>query len=450
MICTMATTTTTTSDHALRDEVVGLARDLIRVDTTNGNETAAAHVLRERLVDAGVQAEIVGPSAERGNLVARVPGSGDGPTLAFVGHLDVVPADPRDWTHPPFDAVVDDDGFLHGRGALDMKGEVAIRTIALLELVRQGFRPRGDLTLLMVADEEDGSAEVGMSWLVGARPDLRADYALNEGGGARYPLADGRIVTDVSVGEKGTCPIRVDALGEAGHASTPSIGANAVPLLGELLRRIGTGMPALQRHPVIDQMLTALLGDEYDGELATAFERAHALSPMFGHILPAVAGTTMAPTLLHGSSARNVLPARAGVELDCRILPGTNPGEVEAAVRARLAEAGEPPAYALSFPEPVTPGSASPAAGPLWDACTAAITAQDPSLTPLPTLCTGFTDSSHLRAAFGTVAYGFSPLRTTSVEVAESGYHNADERVHVDDLLLGVQFHLEVARRMLG
>jgi acetylornithine deacetylase/succinyl-diaminopimelate desuccinylase-like protein len=157
----------------------------------------------------------------------------------------------------------------------------------------------------------------------------------------------------------------------------------------------------------------------------------------------------MAPTVLYASSARNVLPARAGVELDCRVLPGTTADEVESAVRSRLDDGGEPPRYELSFPEPMVPGSFSPAAGPLWDACTAAIGTLDRSLTPLPTLCTGFTDSTHLRSAFGTVAYGFSPLSATPAEVAEAGYHNADERIHVDDLLLGVQFHLDVARRLL-
>ena len=168
-------------DAALHAEVIELAQDLIRVDTTNGNETAAATVLRERLAGADVEAELVARDPARANLVARLPGTGDGPTLAFVGHLDVVPADARDWTHPPFGGTVDDDGFLYGRGAVDMKNEVAIRTVAMAALAREGFRPRGDLLLLMVADEEDGAAEVGMQWLVGARPDLRADYRAERG-----------------------------------------------------------------------------------------------------------------------------------------------------------------------------------------------------------------------------------------------------------------------------
>ncbi|MDX6323871.1 MAG: hypothetical protein QOK15_225, partial [Nocardioidaceae bacterium] len=184
---------------ALHAEVIELARELIRIDTTNGNETPAAELLRDHLAAAGVTSELVARDPRRANLVARVPGSGDGPTLAFVGHLDVVPADARDWTHPPFEAVVED-GFLFGRGAVDMKNEVAIRTVALAQLARDGFRPRGDLLLVMVADEEDGAAKVGMEWLVDARPDLACDFALNEGGGIRYGLSDGRTVVDLGVG----------------------------------------------------------------------------------------------------------------------------------------------------------------------------------------------------------------------------------------------------------
>src|SRR3954470_8343007 len=209
------------------DEVVEIARELIRVDTTNGNETAAAEILAARLAEVPeISCDIVARDPRRGNLVARLPGSGDGPTVALVGHLDVVPADARDWAHPPFAAEIHDD-WLFGRGALDMKGEVAIRTATLLSLARSGFRPSGDLLLVMVADEEDGSAEVGMNWLVKAHPEIRCDIAINEGSGQFYPLSDGRVVADICVGDKGTQPVLVEALGEAAHASMPSMGANA-------------------------------------------------------------------------------------------------------------------------------------------------------------------------------------------------------------------------------
>lgn len=446
---------TAIDDAGLQEEVVALTRDLIRLDTSNhpGNETPAAELLRDYLAAAGVECELVTRDPLRANLVARIPGTSAGPSLAYVGHTDVVPADPRDWTHPPFEAVVDDDGWLYGRGAVDMKNELAARAVAMARLAREGFRPTGDLWLLAVADEEDGMADVGMRWLLEERPDIRPTYALNEGGGERLELADGRRMLTLGVGEKGTYPVRVSARGEAGHASTPSVGRNAVPLLGELLRRVGTGMPQLRPHPLVAAMLEVLLDGRWDengngtGDLQEALARAGRLHPTFPDVLPALAGTTMAPTMLGASPKRNVMPARAWVELDCRILPGTTEADVEREVRERL---GDQVAYELDWPEPLIAGSSSEPHGPIVDAIGSFLAEEADDAQLLPMLGTGFTDSVYLRAAAGTTAYGFCPVRTTPAEVLEAGYHNADERIHVDDLLLGARFHLWLARRVLG
>ena len=253
-----------------------------------GNETLVAQHLAEYLGDAGVECELVARegSEHRANLVARIPGTEPGtPSLAFVGHTDVVPVDVRDWTHPPFEGVLTDDGYLWGRGTLDMKGEVAARAVALKELVRSGWRPRGDLWFLAVADEEDGMAEVGMSWLLRARPDIRPDMSVNEGGGERFELADGRTLVSVGVGEKGTYPARVTAVGEAGHGSLPTLGDNAVPHLGELLAPHRPRPPRTVEHPLVDQMLEVLLGDGYapGDDLPAALAAAGALHPELEH-----------------------------------------------------------------------------------------------------------------------------------------------------------------------
>lgn len=429
-------------------EVVDLCRALILLDTTNppGGETAAALLLRDYLEPAGVECEIVARDPLRANVVARLPGSGTGPSLALVGHTDVVPCDAWDWTHPPFAAVVDHDGYLYGRGAVDMKNEVAARAVALARLARAGFRPSGDLWFLAVADEEDGTADVGMRWLLEQRPDIRPDYALNEGEGARLELSDGRVVVPVAVGDRGTFPVRVVAVGEAGHASMPSHGDNAVPLLAEILRRVGTGMPEVRANEYVDDMLRVLVGD-IKGSYADAVSAAADLHPALRHVIPALAGTTMAPTMLRGSSKRNVMPARASVELDCRILPGTTEAEVEALVRKVI---GTDVRYELERPEPLVAGSASPADGPLYDICQEFLDETDPGALLLPMIDTGFTDSVYLRAAAGTVAYGFNPFRTTPAEVVQSGYHNRDERIHVDDLALSARFHEFAVRRLLG
>jgi len=457
--------------ESLHDEVIRVAQDLIRCDTTNarepglGNETLCAEYLRDYLRRYGVEAELVAREPHRANLVARIPGvvstsstnedrstgqerstGGAAESLAFVGHTDVVPCDPRDWTHPPFEAVVDDDGWLWGRGAVDMKNEVAARAVAMAELARTGFRPSGDLWFIAVADEEDGFADVGMRWLLQERPDIRPTHSINEGGGERLMLADGRQMIGLSVGEKGTLPVRITAVGEAGHASVPTLGRNAVPLLAQLLPRLGDGMPEPSSAPEAVAMLRALLGRD-EPDLGKALAEAEGLYDGLGDTIRSLMGSTLAPTMLSGSNKLNVMPARATVEVDIRILPGTTEAEVEARVRDLL---GDDLPYELEWPEAIIEASSSPVTGVVPSAVAAFLEAEGDPGTVLPTLCTGFTDSNYLRAAGGTQAYGFSPFRATPNDVLEAGYHNANERVHVDDLLLSTRFHVDLAHRVLG
>jgi acetylornithine deacetylase/succinyl-diaminopimelate desuccinylase-like protein len=446
------------SDESVHDEVIRVARDLIRLDTTNarepglGNETRCAEYLVDYLTGFGIEAEVVARTPHRGNVVARIPGvstgsAGEGAeSLAFVGHTDVVPCDPRDWTHPPFEGVVDDDGWLWGRGAVDMKNEVAARAVAMAELARNGFRPRGDLWFVAVADEEDGFEDVGMRWLLEERTDIRPTHSVNEGGGERLTLTDGRQMICYSVGEKGTLPVQVVAVGEAGHASVPTLGRNAVPLLARLIPRLGNGLPEPSAAPEAMAMLKALLGRD-EADLARALAEAEALYEGLGETIRALMGSTFAPTMLWGSNKRNVMPARATVEVDCRVNPGTTPTDVEARVRSLL---GSDLPYELEWPEPMVPATSSPVDGVVPTAIAAFLEAEGDPGVMLPTLCTGFTDSNYLRAAGGTHAYGFSPFRATPNDVLEAGYHNANERVHVDDLLLSTRFHVDLARRVLG
>ena len=169
---------------SLRDETVELTRALIRLDTSNppGRETMAAKLVADHLAAAGIESELIGPDPDRLNLVARIEGSGSGPSILLMAHTDVVPAPDADWTLPPFGAEIRD-GRVVGRGAADMKGELAARVAAFAELGRRGVVPAGDVVLIAEADEERNTADVGMSWLVREREDLRCDCALNEGGG---------------------------------------------------------------------------------------------------------------------------------------------------------------------------------------------------------------------------------------------------------------------------
>ena len=203
----------------LQDEVVELTRALIRIDTSNppGRETPAAEFLAGYLRRAGVEPELVGPDPERLNLVARIEGRGEGPSLMLIAHTDVVPAPSEDWTVPPFEGVLRD-GRVIGRGAVDMKNELAARVVAFAALARDGEPPAGDVVLVAEADEERNTAGVGMSWLVRERPDLRSDFALNEGGGVLLALDDGRRLVTISVGEKEVTSLRLRVFGRAGHA----------------------------------------------------------------------------------------------------------------------------------------------------------------------------------------------------------------------------------------
>ena len=435
-------------DTALRDEAVELMRDLVRVDSSNppGHETPAAMVVKRYLEANGIACELVARNPDRANLIARVPGRGTGPSLALMGHTDVVPAHAPDWTHPPFDAHLDDDGFVWGRGTCDMKNELATRCVTIAYLVRSGFQPSGDLLLISQADEEDGMEEVGMPWLLKERPDLKCDYAIDEGGGVRLELIDGRVVYTLQVGEKATLPATITALGEAGHASVPTLGRNAVPMVAELITRLAAHRTEKRLVPAIRGMVQAL-GVDPDQELDDVAAQVGALHPMFAMEMEALLGITIAPTLLTGSNARNVLPGRASVGLDCRIMPG----DTEADLDHELAEAlgGDIP-FERVFDQHINGGTESPLGTPLHDAIAAALEAADPGAKLVPTLSTGFTDAAYVRQAFGTVAYGFWPLRHTPLDVYEGGMHNTDERIHRDDLGLATAMQIDIVKRLLG
>jgi acetylornithine deacetylase/succinyl-diaminopimelate desuccinylase-like protein len=432
--------------RALRDEATALLRELLRVDTSNppGGETAAALVLQRHLGAAGVACELVARDPARANLVARIPGTGGGPSLAFLAHTDVVPADDAAaWTHPPFGGHVDDDGYIWGRGAADMKNELATRTVAMAWLGRSGFRPRGDLLLIAEADEEDGQDVVGLPWLVGERPDVRADYVLNEGASERLELADGRVAVTINVGEKSALCATVTARAAGGASSLPRPGANAVTVLARLIERLDVHRPQRRLMPQTDAMLTALAGA--DGGLDERIARAAALHPMLPELVEPLFAMTIAPTRLHGSRALNVMPSEAAVECDCRPVPGVTLDEVEGELRAAL---GDDLPYALTFSGDPVGGTISPLETPLYEVCRAWVAENDPGAVLVPTLTNGFTDSHYMREAFGSVAYGFWPIRHTPTAVLHGGVHARDERIHIDDLGYATRFHIEAAMAM--
>ena len=426
----------------LRQEATELLQALIRVDTTNppGNETAAAELLRDYLEDSGVSCELFAKIPERANLVGRIPGRGDGPKLLFLSHTDVVLADASEWRADPFGGELRD-GEVWGRGALDMKGQVAAEAVAIASLAREGFEPAGDLIFCATADEEVG-AGFGAQWLCEAHADaVRCDFVINEGSGDRVELG-GNTFYLCSVAEKMSAPFRLRVLGRSGHASMPGIADNALVKAAPMITALGTYKAERQLIPEVEALLETVTG-ERPASPDEALERARAVAPLLGEIVEPLLSLTLSPTMANASQKRNVIPAICDITVDSRLLPGTTVDEQQAIVREILGDGD----YELESLE-AHGGTRSEMRTPLWDAVASWVETVDPDAKPAPICVAGFTDSHWFREAFGAVAYGFFPSRVMPIETAARLIHSADERVPVEDLELGVSFLRHVAQSL--
>jgi acetylornithine deacetylase/succinyl-diaminopimelate desuccinylase-like protein len=425
----------------LRDEAVGLLQQLLRLNTVNppGNETLAAELLRDYLEANGVEVELYARSPERANLVARLRG-GDGPSLCFLSHTDTVVADPAEWTRDPWSGDLADD-HVWGRGALDMKNQVAASAVAIASLAREGFRPPGDLVFVAAADEEVGK-NFGLQWLCEEHPDaVRVDYAINEGGGERVELG-GKAYYLCATAEKMSAPFKLTVKGRSGHASMPGIADNALVKAAGLIQKLAAYRPEPSVGPEVAGFLDAVLGEQPPpGEVLT---RLAAIDRLAVDTIEPLLSFTLSPTMIEASERRNVVPGTCEVVVDRRLLPGQSPADVEPILRELLGEGD----YELETIEQWG-GTRSSLETPLWEAIGAWVEQTEPGAKLAPLCCTGFTDSHWLRDAFGTVAYGFFPARTMDPELMARLIHSADERTHVDDLGLGVDF-LRAAARSLG
>jgi acetylornithine deacetylase/succinyl-diaminopimelate desuccinylase-like protein len=426
---------------SLQEEAVGLLQQLLRLNTVNppGNETLAAELLRDYLEANGVEVELYGRVPERLNLVARLRG-GDGPSLCFLSHTDTVVADPAEWTRDPWSGDLADD-HVWGRGALDMKNQVAASAVAIASLAREGFTPPGDLVFVAAADEEVGDT-YGLEWLCENHPDaVRVDYALNEGGGERVELG-GRAFYLCAAAEKMSSPFRVIVHGRSGHASMPGIADNALVKAAPLIEKLAAYAPEATIGPEVAGFLDVVLGERPPAGLV--LERLRALDPLAAETIEPLLAFTLSPTMIAASERRNVIPGTVELTVDRRLLPGQTPEDVDPIVRSVLGDDGY---YELETIERFG-GTRSPLDTPLWRAISDWVEATEPGAKVAPLCCAGFTDSHWLREAFGTVAYGFFPLKTMEIELASRLIHSADERTHVDDLGHGVEFLRSVARSL--
>ncbi|HWF24114.1 MAG TPA: M20/M25/M40 family metallo-hydrolase [Solirubrobacteraceae bacterium] len=426
-------------------ETTEVLQRLVRFNTVNppGNERAAIDYLADYLERAGFSTEVLGVTPERPNLVARLDGPQDGPTLCYLGHVDTVLAEPSEWEHDPWSGDLAD-GYLWGRGAIDMKSQVAAEAAAGAALARAGWRPaRGTLLLVFVADEETGG-ELGAHWLTTNHPDkVRCDMLLNEGAGEVFEYR-GRRHYGVCCSEKGIFRFTVTTSGVAGHASIPSMGENALLKLGPILAALAQRQPRFELTEEPRALLQGL--GEDPGDPARALERIRAQSPGLATVIEPMLGVTMAPTMVRASEKINVIPSRAQLKVDCRVPAGFGTEAVLAGIDEVLGANG----FEIEFTEQVA-GNRSPAGTPLMDAIGRWVAANDCGAAVVPVILPGFSDSRWFRDAFpDCVAYGFFPQKHQTLLDAVPLVHSANERIDVRDLGFAARCYADLARELLG
>jgi acetylornithine deacetylase/succinyl-diaminopimelate desuccinylase-like protein len=435
------------SSDALEPQTTEVLQRLVRFNTVNppGNERPAIEYLASYLDAAGFETELLAAEDDRPNLVADLHGRADGPTLCYLAHVDTVLADPSEWSHDPWSGDVAD-GYLWGRGALDMKSQVAAEAVAGAALARDGWRPAaGHLKLVFVADEETGG-DVGAHWLTDTHPDrVRCDMLLNEGGGHQFEF-DGSRRYGVCCGEKGIFRFMLTARGTAGHASLPRTGENALVKLAPVLERLGN-VPASFEMTDAPRALLQGLGEDPD-DPAGALDRIGSRDPTLLITLEPMLGVTMSPTMIRASEKMNVIPSKAQLKVDCRVPPGLG----EEVVRKRIEDVlGEQvKGLELEFTETVV-GNSSAVDTPLMDAIGRWIATNDPGAETVPVILPGFSDSRWFRDAFPEcVAYGFFPHRHMALREAAPLVHSANERIDVRDLGFAARCYADLARELLG
>jgi len=432
--------------RVLSDEAIALLSSLLQADTTNppGNETRAATVLRDYFADAGLEAELVGDVPDRKNVVLRLDGARRGPTLCLLGHTDVVPAEPDEWTVPPFAGEVRD-GYVWGRGATDCKNQVAAQAVALARLARSGADFSGRVLYVASADEERGDY-CGARWLVQNRPDLvRCDYLVNEGGGY-FSHVDGARLYDLTTGEKAFAQFRITTRGKGGHGSVPLHDLNAVETMGRVITALADHELPVAIEPLTAAYIDRLVTDPDLRERLKDPSRARAAvhdlarrEAETAYLIEPLLGITFSPTIARaGGDAVNVIPSHASLDVDCRMLPHQDRDEVRREVEKALAHLDG--RWEFEWVD-VTEGNESPAETPLSRAIERVLTAMVPEATVVPLHLCGFTDSRWFREAFpDVVAYGFCPFFAEDSATMGGREHAKDERIHVDDVPFQVLF----------
>jgi acetylornithine deacetylase/succinyl-diaminopimelate desuccinylase-like protein len=423
---------------AIYQKPVELLQKLIQFDTTNppGNESECITFINDLLTTAGIETKILAKTPERLNLIARLPGQGNAAPLLLYGHVDVVTTEKQQWQHPPF-AGKQADNYIWGRGALDMKGGIAMFVAAVLRAKTENMKPAGDIVLTILSDEEMGG-DFGAKFLVEEHPEEFADihYAFGEFGGFTLTIGKRRFYP-IQVAEKQICWLRVTLRGPGGHGSLPVRGG-AMASLSRFLHRIDSRRLPVHITPTarlfFDAMAAALGGISglmigqllnprlTDGVLNLLGERGRLFGPLLHNMV--------SPTILRGSDKINVIPSEVTVELDGRLLPGFGPDDLVNEVQTIVGEDAE---FELIRYDP---GPAETNMG-LFDLLVDILKEADPSGTPVPLLLSGVTDARFF-SRLGIQTYGFTPMLLPEGFNFTQTIHAADERIPVDALEFGV------------
>jgi acetylornithine deacetylase/succinyl-diaminopimelate desuccinylase-like protein len=427
------------STSLAQDEAVVFTSELIQIDTSNTGdpattvgERAAAEYVAGKLAEVGYETTYVeSGGAGRGNVFARLPGSDSSRGgLLIHGHLDVVPADASEWSVHPFSGAVQD-GYVWGRGAVDMKDMVAMTLAVARRFKRDGVVPPRDLVFAFVADEEAGGA-YGAQWLVANRPELFEGIteAIGEVGGFSITLGEDRRAYTIETAEKGIAWMRLRARGRAGHGSMIHED-NAVTKLAEAVARLGNHRFPLVLTDSVREFLAAmgkLTGLEFpEDDLEGSIAKLGGISRIIGATLRDTAN----PTMLNAGYKANVIPSVAEAVVDCRVLPGR-----QEAFERELDDILGPDIereWVTQLPPVETTFD-----GDLVDAMTAAIVAEDPGATTLPYMLSGGTDAKAFHT-LGMRCFGFSPLQLPADLDFSALFHGVDERVPIDALKFGTR-----------
>ncbi len=433
--------TTPLNWNTITAEAVQHLQALLRIDTTNppGNELAAAEYLAGVLRAEGYEPIVLEAAPKRGNCVARLRGDGSQPPLLLYSHVDVVPAEPSQWTRDPFSGDVAD-GYVWGRGALDMKSITIMQLMTMLLLKRGGLSLQRDVIFAATADEEIDS-DVGAEWLVKHHPDLvRAEYGLSEHGGYTLHLM-GKRFYPVQTAEKGTCWMRIRATGRPGHGSVPHAD-NAVVHLARAIDRLAARPLPLHVTPTAEGYIRRI-AQAVGGPIGLMLNAAlnpvtHDMAlqrlsiPSFADSLHAILHNTVSPNQLQAGYKVNVIPSEAEALVDGRMLPGFDVEKFLAEIRPRLGEGIELTIEHTSPPLEVS------AATPLFSLIEQQLTRADQAAIVLPYMLAGATDAK-LFAQLGTKCYGFAPMKIEPDTPLDGLIHGHDERITIDAFAFGVR-----------